>query len=211
MDFNFILKVVTISASGALAPGPLTASSIALGARGSWRTGVSIAFGHTIVEFPLVLVIAYGIGAFLTQQWIILMLELVGGLFLVFFAILTFRDALNPKLSFSLKSRGYKSAMLIGVGLSLFNPYFIAWWIGIGSPLILEVFKELSLISLVLFYIAHVWIDYAWLIFTSSIGSASRINVKIYKIILLILAIVVLYFGADMIAKFLASIYLNGS
>lgn len=201
MDFSFAIKVITISASGALAPGPLTASSIALGAKGSWKTGVNIAIGHTIVELPLVLLIAYGVGMFLVQPWIKTTLGLAGGLFLIFFAILTFKDALNPKIMVSSKSEGYKSAIAIGVGLSLFNPYFIAWWIGIGSPLILEVFKDLSFVSLMLFYIVHVWLDYVWLAFTSSIGSASRINIKVYKVILLALAVMVLYFGVEMIVK----------
>ena len=203
MDFNTIFKVIAISASGALAPGPLTASSIALGAKSSWKAGIGIAFGHMLVEFPLVLLVAYGIGMFLTQSWMRIVLGLAGGLFLVFFAMLTLRDSLNPKLSFSLKSGGYKSAITVGVGLSMLNPYFMAWWIGVGSPLILEVLKDLSPISLILFYIAHVWLDYIWLAFTSSIGSISRINIKTYKTVLLALAIMVLYFGIEMIIKVL--------
>lgn len=209
MDFSFAIKVITISASGALAPGPLTASSIALGAKGGWRTGVNIAFGHTIVELPLVILMAYGIGVFLTQPWVKTALGLVGGLFLIFFAMLTFKDALNPKLAVSSKSGGYRSAIAVGVGLSLFNPYFIAWWIGVGSPLILEAFKDLSFISLMLFYVVHVWLDYVWLAFTSSIGSTSRINVKIYKVVLLMLAVMVLYFGMDMIFNALSQFKLS--
>ncbi|MEM2754847.1 MAG: LysE family transporter [Candidatus Methanomethylicia archaeon] len=203
MDFSAILKVITISASGVLAPGPLTASSIALGVKNSWKAGVGIAFGHMIVEFPLVLLIVYGIGIFLTQSWVRIMLGLVGGLFLMFFAMLTFRDSLNPKLSYNSKSGGCKPAIAVGIGLSVLNPYFIAWWIGVGLPLILEVLKNLSLIGLIMFYIDHVWLDYVWLTFTSSIGSVSRINMKIYKTVLLILAVTVLYFGIEMIIKVL--------
>jgi threonine/homoserine/homoserine lactone efflux protein len=195
MDPTFVIKVVAITASGALAPGPLTASAVALGARGGWKSGLGIAMGHTLVEFPLVLLLAYGIGAYLTQPGISNALGLVGGAFIVLFSALTFRDALCPRIESKPAGR---SAIAAGAALSLFNPFFLAWWAGVGSPLLLEAG---ALEGILLLYAAHVWVDYAWLAFAAHLGSASRINLKLYKGALFALALAMLYFGIGMLAS----------
>ncbi|WP_252900752.1 LysE family transporter [Vulcanisaeta sp. JCM 14467] len=42
----------------------------------------------------------------------------------------------------------YGSAIATGAALSLFNPYFIAWWIGVGTPLIMEAFQSMYLVGI---------------------------------------------------------------
>ncbi len=93
---DFIIKVIVISASGALAPGPLTASAASLGARMGWRAGINEAIGHMTVELPLVLAIAYGLHYIFQIPIISTTFGIVGGgAFLLFFAYLTLRDALR--------------------------------------------------------------------------------------------------------------------
>lgn len=200
IDISLILKIISVSASGALAPGPMTASSVAMGAKNGWKAGLGIAFGHTLVEFPFVLIIAYGLGAFFQIFWVRTLLGLAGGLFLLFFGYLAVRDLISMKGFTSSNTKPkYNSAVTLGIILTLFNPYFLAWWIGVGTPLLMEVLSTISLVSLVLFYLAHVWLDYSFLMVISAIGSVSKVNLRIYKIILASLAILILYFGVEMI------------
>ena len=57
--FLFLVQVVTISLSGVMAPGPVTAAANAMGARNRFA-GAIIAVGHGIVEFPLMILIIVG-------------------------------------------------------------------------------------------------------------------------------------------------------
>jgi len=48
----FLAQVLIISCSGAMQPGPVTATAIAMGARNRYA-GTLLAIGHGIIEFPL--------------------------------------------------------------------------------------------------------------------------------------------------------------
>ncbi len=203
-EVPILLKIIGVSASGALAPGPLTASSVAVGVREGWKGGLNIAFGHMIIEFPLVLAIAFGLGSFFQINFVKLLLGSVGGVFLLFFSFLTLKDALHVKeLNPSKTSHKYNSSILVGVALTAFNPYFIAWWISVGTALLLESISVITLPAIILFYFAHVWLDYFWLILMSKVGSFSKLNLRVYKIILTALAIMILYFGIELLYKIL--------
>jgi threonine/homoserine/homoserine lactone efflux protein len=195
MDPAFAAKVVVVSASGALAPGPLTASTAALGARGGWRAGFSVAVGHTLVELPLVVAIAYGVGSALSSPLARALLGAVGGAFMVLFAALTLKAAAGGGLEAGGSGR-FGSALAAGAALSLFNPFFIMWWLGVGSPLIAEA-VERGARGLLEFYAAHVWIDYAWLSLVAGLGSVARLNGRAYRALLAALALLMLYFGAS--------------
>ena len=55
----FLAEAVFISLSGVLAPGPLSASTVAHGNR-SPHAGAVVAMGHGIVEFPLMAILVFG-------------------------------------------------------------------------------------------------------------------------------------------------------
>ena len=55
----FLIQVVGISLSGVMAPGPITAAAIAMGARNRFA-GALMAVGHGIIEFPLMILIILG-------------------------------------------------------------------------------------------------------------------------------------------------------
>jgi len=44
-------------------------------------------------------------------------------------------------------------------------------------------------------------LDYFWLILISTIGSASRINLRLYKLILAVLSLMIFYFGINLIVS----------
>lgn len=198
MDPEFALKVITVSASGALAPGPLTAATAASGVKAGWRAGLGVAVGHTIVELPLVIAIAYGLSGVLSVQAFKFVLGLSGGTFMLLFGLLTIKSSLKADV----KIRGGETItgpVLTGAALSLFNPLFIVWWLGVGSPLIAEALPE-GFTGILVFYATHVWLDYIWLIFIAAAGSFSRLNVRIYRLILATLALILIYFGFTTLA-----------
>ncbi len=195
MSLAFLIKVAVISSSGALAPGPLTAATAAVGVKKGWKGGFMVSLGHMAVELPLVIIIGLGV-AILTRE-VSTVLSFIGGAFLLFFSYLTAKDAIRVN---SLSASGSSaSPLLVGISLSALNPFFIAWWAGIGSPLIMEAVGYWGLAGIGVLYAAHVWLDFAWLTSLARITSLSGFSLRFYKILLFALAILVAIFGVDFI------------
>ncbi len=64
---EFAILVIVISASGVMAPGPLFAANVSYGLREGTKAGIKMAIGHTIIEFPLVILL--GIGVFSLESF----------------------------------------------------------------------------------------------------------------------------------------------
>ena len=58
---GFGIMVIAISASGVMSPGPLFSANIIYGLKEGKVAGLKIAVGHTIVEFPLIVLLGTGI------------------------------------------------------------------------------------------------------------------------------------------------------
>ena len=210
MDLSgLIITTVAISVSGVMSPGPLTASAIMVGARGSGRGGLIIALGHTIFEFPYILVIAMlysSVTVLLGNVIVNFALTVAISAFIFFFSYLTIRDGvsvLRLKREFKGGRGGYAyNPLLLGLLLTGLNPYFLLWWLSVGMPLI-RMSMSMGLQVLLVMYAAHVWMDYFWLALMSLAGEGS---VKIlrsrgYGALLVALGIVLILFGLDICLK----------
>ena len=67
---SFIVTVVLITASGALAPGPLFFQTISQGIKIGARSGLIFSIAHTIVEFSLIRLLALGLLAVRNEVFI---------------------------------------------------------------------------------------------------------------------------------------------
>lgn len=199
---GFIVKVIAITSSGALSPGPLTASTIAVGTKEGWRSGFLVSVGHTIVEFPLALLIALGLISFMQVPYVRAVVSLMGGLVLFFLAYLMGKD-ITRGVDSSSASMGIKieSPLAIGVLLSAFNPHFIVWWIFVGGSLVLEAYSYMGISGVVLMYVFHVWMDYAFLMIVAhaSFKGKELLKARGYKVLLGVIVVILVVFGADLI------------
>ncbi|UCG91790.1 MAG: LysE family transporter [candidate division WOR-3 bacterium] len=195
---DFLLRVVIISASGALAPGPLTAATAAAGLKRGWKAGLQASLGHTVVELPLVILLSLGVSTFFNNPRAHFLVGFFGSAFLFFFGFATIREALQQKQHDDNRRYRVPSPFLTGVALSALNPYFIVWWIGVGTPLISEGVGKAGYVGVGLFYIFHVWLDYAWLSLIAGVSSLGRMKTKTFRLILLVLGGFVVYFGVSM-------------
>jgi threonine/homoserine/homoserine lactone efflux protein len=157
--FLFLFQVVTISLSGVMAPGPVTAAAIAMGARNRFA-GTIIAVGHGIIEFPLMILIVVGFDRLLKWLPFQIVVGFAGGAFLWFMAVGMLRS-LNATEDQQLKIT--KSGPLIaGIALSGGNPYFLLWWATIGLTLATTA-TSLGIWAFALFAIVHWLCDLIWL------------------------------------------------
>ncbi len=158
----FLSSVVAISLSGVMMPGPMFAVTVARSYK-SQLAGVEIALGHALVEIPLMLLIYFGLAQFIQHNLVQFMVSVLGGAMLIWLGIGMFRA--RAEVIEKGKDLPY-SSVVGGVVTSIFNPYFLLWWVIVGSMLVM---KSLSfgITGLVLLICVHWLCDLVWLSFVS--------------------------------------------
>jgi len=206
---EFIIEVVIVTASGALSPGPLTFATMSEGAKKGWKAGLYAALGHAAVELPLVILLALGLAGLFRDEFTRKVLGLIGGISLIAYSVLQLVEAKKlwgKALEFKGKGGG-RSGFLTGVVLSAFNPFFLLWWATVGVKLVIDALSVLQplLLSVVVFYASHVWMDVVWLPIVALAGyKGSRISGKALSLVLLALSIALIYYGVMFIATALS-------
>ena len=195
---NFVAYVILITASGALAPGPLFFVTISQGAKSGAKSGLVFSVAHTLVEFTLVILLACGLLTVANEPSVKLTVGAVGGIVLLVFGAMQIRDSLTSKFSETKSGEvATRNLLLIGLTFTGLNPFFIVWWLTAGAKLILLSLEFASLAGVVFMYVCHVWMDYAWL---TSVAHFSKMGTNVvgfkwYRLIMAVFGAVLIYFG----------------
>ncbi len=189
----FLIQVFIISFSGAMQPGPVTATAITMGARSRWA-GVLIAVGHGIIEFPLMALILLGVGALFQRTTTQVIVGLAGGLVLLYMAYGMFKSAKHvedPQAG----ARKDKP-VLAGIVLTASNPYFLIWWATVGLTLATTA-TEFGIRAFALFAIVHWLVDLLWVsaLSLASFHGTTLLGPKLQTIVLKICAAAMLFFA----------------
>jgi len=134
---SFIATVVMISLSGVLLPGPMTAVTVAEGAKDP-HAGAWIAVGHGAFELPLMALIYFGAGFLFQIVSVKVGIGIAGGLILLWMGTGMLRDYRKveaPLADERLEARA-RSPFIAGILLSGGNPLFLIWWASVGAALI---------------------------------------------------------------------------
>jgi threonine/homoserine/homoserine lactone efflux protein len=190
----FLSNVFVISLSGALAPGPVTAAAIGMGSRNRFA-GVLMALGHGIVEFPLMILLALGVGGLLVWPSVSIVIGLIGGGFLIFLGVQMFRG-LAAAASGGVPTTG-GGPLTAGIVLSAGNPYFLLWWATAGLVLITQARTDFGIWAFVLLALTHWSCDLVWLSALSwaSFKGSVLLGPKSQRIVLALCAAAMLGFG----------------
>jgi threonine/homoserine/homoserine lactone efflux protein len=201
---DFIITVIIVTASGALAPGPLFFGLLMHGSKEGARAGFTCAFGHMCVELPLVLALSLGLLAAASQPTIKSVIGLIGGIGLICFGTLQIYDTAKNKPEFGdapKRANIPASSLILGLALTALNPYFILWWLTIGSVLIVQALAFAAISGVLIMYVSHVWMDYAYLTTIAHLGKKGRtiIGSRYYKLALIAFGLILIYYGSTFI------------
>ena len=192
---EFALLVIGISASGVMAPGPLFAANVSWGLRGGTKAGLKMAVGHTIVEFPLVILLGIGVFSLELFPEFRVIISIFGAIALFIFAFMQIRATFRKKeSSISTPKQG---PLITGVLLSALNPFFLVWWLTIGFKLISDAMLVWAFAGILVVFVLHIWMDFVWLGTISFLASKSTkiLSNRNYKILMTGLSLVLVYFG----------------
>jgi threonine/homoserine/homoserine lactone efflux protein len=205
---EFAGEVILLSTSGVLSPGPLFLTNLIYGSRQGSHAGIKIAYGHTIVELPLIIILALGLSNFsylhLTNNENLKIIGLIGGVSIALFSFIqirsiTKRNAFESADTVSNKNYFFKinskrnEPIILGIIFSALNPFFLIWWSTVGLKLISDSIVIFGIVlGIMCTFFFHIWMDYAWLMVTSYMISKGILilKTKFYYVLLLVLSIV---------------------
>lgn len=199
----FLGSVVLITASGALAPGPLLFSNLSHAPRWGWKGGLWLSVGHTFVELPLVILVAVGLNIFINNPLLQLLTAGFGGTALLVFAGLQIRDALKSDKRASASEPTLVSSsrhpLLAGLVFTGLNPFFLVWWLTAGVRLVVDALILGAFAGVLVMFLAHVWMDYAWLVGTAWLANkgSNLTGSRGYTVLTIVFAVALVYFGVS--------------
>ena len=195
----FLIQVFIISISGAMQPGPVTATAITMGTRSRWA-GSLLAVGHGIVEFPLMVLIIFGLGAIFQKTSAQIVIGILGGLALLYMAYGMFKTVSR---SVDIQAGAKKDKpILAGIVLTVSNPYFLIWWATVGLGLAITATK-FGLYAFALFAIVHWLVDLLWVTALSlaSFHGTTLFGPKVQQRVMQVCAGAMLFFGLFFLYK----------
>jgi threonine/homoserine/homoserine lactone efflux protein len=203
---EFSLQVILVSTSGVLSPGPLFFLHILSRNKYGSFFGFKIASGHAIVEFPLIIALSYSLYSFSytlhLSDVIFKFIGLTGGIFLLVFSLLQIISILKDKSTNSQAITNLKfnikNPILAGFIFTILNPFFLVWWLTIGSKLISDSVINFGIIvGIPILFLSHIWMDYFWLWFTSFMINKGKsiIKEKVYRIFVFAISVILGIYG----------------
>lgn len=200
---KFLLSTVAISLFAVMAPGPITAATLAAGAR-SRHAGAMVALGHAAIEMPLILLLAAGIGSFLQSPAVSAGIALAGGIVLVLMGVQLLLSLRHPSAGTGAPIQ--RHPLVIGVVLSAANPYFYLWWASAGLILTAQA-MAFGALMLGPFAVVHWLCDLGWLEVVSIAGfkGSEVFGSRVQTVVSAVCGVVLAGFGANFLYGALAA------
>jgi threonine/homoserine/homoserine lactone efflux protein len=191
--------VIVTSLSGVMAPGPMFAVTLAKSLKSPWA-GVLVSLGHAVIEVPLILLIYFGLARFFENEVVGLVLSVLGGAMIIWMGYSLFRA--RKELSREGRDTTY-NAFMAGILMSGLNPFFLVWWVTVGSLLLRTFLDAVGTWGLPFFIIVHWLCDLVWLSLVSVVIFKTRSfwKPRTQEWIFIALGLALLYFGGQFIVK----------
>lgn len=143
MHFEIIVPGIVMGLAFAAPPGAVTAETFRRGARGGFSLALGVQLGSLVGDATYALLALAGLAALAQNQAFQFALGAFGALFLLYLAGSSFYSALVPTVLTLDGSQDAvvpanserRTAFLSGMGISLANPWAIAFWLSLGGVL----------------------------------------------------------------------------
>ena len=198
----FITNLI-VGFSGAMMPGPLLTVAINESARRGFIVGPLLILGHAILELTLVVGLILGLGRVFQNPTFSGIIGLVGGILLLWMGFDMAKNAWQGKLSLNLETSDKKIFMgpvLLGIIISVSNPYWILWWATFGMKQITTAWV-LGLAGLGAFFTGHITADLIWYSAVSAAVTGGRrlMSARVYQGIIGACGLFLIWLGVDFI------------
>ena len=204
---SFVITVIVLTASGALAPGPLFFATITHGSKHGAKSGLIFSIAHTVVEFTLIMLFALGLIKIASEPIVRQEIGLIGGSVLIILGVIQIRNTIRFKPEDLKKPKAsYRRLLIICIFFTALNPYFILWWLTVGAQLIIISLEFAALLGVIFMFMCHVWMDYVWLTGVAYFSKKGTdvMGLKWYRPLMVIFGVILIYFGITFIIPIIA-------
>jgi threonine/homoserine/homoserine lactone efflux protein len=183
-------------------PGPVSTAVVVESARRGFVVGPLVATGHVALEFVMVAILALGLSHGLQTPPVIVTISVVGGLLLIWMGGSMVWGAAKGKMA--LPKPGVEAKLLsnwqllgLGIGATLVNPFWYAWWIAVGTTYL--VLPQVRVFGLLVFYLGHIAGDYLWDSTLSGVVGGGRkwLTNRIYQALIVVCGLYLVYLGGQ--------------
>lgn len=200
---HFVSTVIIITASGALAPGPLFFATVSHGVKLGAKSGFVFSIAHSLVESTLILLLASGLVPIANESTIKIAIGVAGGVVLLLFGTMQLRSALTSNYRETTQKEVTTQNLLVtGLAFTGLNPFFIVWWLTAGANLILLALEFASFAGVVFMFLCHVWIDVVWLTLVAHFAKMGTnvVGRSWYRVIMSVFGLALVYYGLTFLA-----------
>ena len=202
---------LAVGFSGAMMPGSLLTYTI----RQSLKEGPKVVFivivGHALLELALIIGIFLGLDMVLKSDAAQITIGLIGGILLCYIGADMIIKAARGKVSVDMNAQTKNSdrIMLSGALLSMANPYFLLWWAVIGLGFLTQAYRDFAVWGVAVYFAGHITADFAWYGLISTVVGTTRkfIKQKPYRIIIMVLGGLLIFFGARFLIDALGKLF----
>lgn len=187
---------MAVSVSRIFSPSPLFVATVGYGIKGSWRAGLSIAYGHTVVALPLAILLGIGAVSLAALPHFRDTIAVLGAVSLFAFAAV---QSLGIKQKTITDYPSGRSPFFVGIFMTVLNPSFLVWWFIVGLKLISDSLALYSITGFAVMFTSHIWMDYTWLAMVGFLSGKGKniLSTRNYKILILVLNGILVYFGIE--------------
>jgi threonine/homoserine/homoserine lactone efflux protein len=182
-----------------ITPGPVSTAIVTESARRGFVVGPLVATGHVVLEFVMVLLLAFGLASGLNTP----VVTVLGGALLLYMGASMawggYRGRISlPRPGSTIKPLSNWQLLGLGVGATLINPFWYAWWVTLGTTYMAGAdVQALGLAGLLAFYFGHITGDYLWDCILSGVVGGGRkwISDRLYKVLIVGGGLYLVYLG----------------
>jgi len=202
---------LAVGFSGAMMPGSLLTYVIRQSLKEGPKVGFIVIVGHALLELALIIGIFLGLDMVLRSDAAQITIGLIGGILLCYIGADMIVKAARGKVSVDMDAQTKSSdrIMLSGALLSMANPYFLLWWAVIGLGFLTQAYRDFAVWGVAVYFAGHITADFAWYGLISTVVGTTRkfIKQKPYRIIIMVLGGLLIFFGARFLIDALGKLF----
>jgi threonine/homoserine/homoserine lactone efflux protein len=159
-------------------PGPLFFTALLDKTVSGVKGGLVLSIAHSFIELCLILILATGIVSVFHEPTTKIIIGFIGGFSLLIYGFFQIIGSYKSTFEAPKKTTHIRNSFLLGLFLTGLNPFFIVWWITIGSSLIFMALDFASLMGITIMYFSHIWMDFFWLTITAALAKKGHSIIK---------------------------------
>ncbi len=187
-----LLQGMAIGFTAGIVPGPLLALFLSHAARHGWRQTMPAVFAPLVSDGPIILLVVVILSQ--VPDWLIAVLRIIGGVYLVFLAVQTIRPRVEAEEVSA--GPGHEAGLFrTAVAVNLLNPNpYIFWGVALGPALVSEWRTDpISAVAFVVgFYTIMIGIFAAWVVL---FGKAAALPPAVQRFIPIAASVVLAGYG----------------